>query len=109
MTQFVGVHLSAQGGITLLSMWIVAVAWLGVGRGAMPRPVAFLALLPGVRLLAFLAHWSLLPEGLWIFFMASILAEFLWLVLLGVSSVDTLAIRTARATRAPEPAEATAS
>ena len=108
VTQFAGIHLFAGGGITLLSIWIVGAAWLGVRRGAIPAPVAMLALLPGMRLLSLLGPWSLMPEGLWIFFFASIPAASLWLVLLGVSSVDTLASRMARATRAPEPAEATA-
>ena len=108
VTQFAGIHLFAVSGITLLSMWIVAAAWLGVRRGVVPVWLAILAVLPGARLLAPLGPWSLVPEGLWIFFFASIPTASLWLVLLGVSSVDTLADRTVRATRAPEPAEAIA-
>jgi hypothetical protein len=110
VTQFVGVHLLAQGGILLLSTWIVAAAWFGHRRRVMAAPFVLLALIPGARLLAVLGPWSLLPEGLWIFFMAAIPAAFLWLVLMGVSSADTLATRTARpAPRVPEASEATAS
>jgi hypothetical protein len=108
VTQFVGVHLLAQGGILLLTTWIVAVAWLGVRRRVVPMPLFLLALLPGVRLLGFLGPWSVLPEELWILFMAGIPAAFLWLVLLGVSSADTLARRTAHSARLPEVSEATA-
>lgn len=109
VTQFVGIHLLAQGGILLLATWIVAVAWLGVRRRVVPAPLFLLALLPGVRLLGFLGPWSVLPEELWIFFMAGIPAAFLWLVLIGVSSADTLASRTARSARVPAASEATAS
>jgi hypothetical protein len=105
VTQFVGIHLLAQGGILALSTWIVTVAWLGIRRGVLPRPVGFLALIPGVRLLAFLGPWSLLPDELWIVFMAAIPAAFAWLVVMGVSSIDTRegrSMRSARVHNAPE-------
>jgi hypothetical protein len=44
----------------------------------------------------------------WISFMAGIPATFLWLVLFGVSSADTLASRTTRSARLPEASEAIA-
>jgi hypothetical protein len=109
VTQFVGVHLFGQGGILLLSGWIVATAWLGVRRRVLPAPIALLALIPGIRILALLGPWSLLPEGLWIFFMAAIPAAFAWLVLVGVSSVDTRPSRSTRSARVPDVSEATAS
>jgi hypothetical protein len=108
VTQFVGVHLFAQGGVFLLAFWIVAVAWLGVRRRVLSPVIAILAVLPGIRLLAVLAPWGLLPDGLWIVFMAAIPAAFVWLIMVGVSSADILPKQTARAPRVPEPAEATA-
>jgi hypothetical protein len=109
VTQFVGVHVLAQGGILSLTTWIVAVAWLGVRRGLLPAPLGLLALVPGIRLLAFLGPWSVLPDGLWIFFLAAIPAAFAWLVLIGVSSVDTRASRSTRSARTHNASEATAS
>jgi hypothetical protein len=108
VTQFVGVHVLAQGGVLSLTTWIVAVAWLGVRRGVLPVPLGLVAPLPGIRLLAFLSPWSLLPDGLWMFCMAAIPAAFAWLVLLGVSSVDTRASRSMRSAGARNASEATA-
>jgi hypothetical protein len=109
VTQFVGVHLLGQGGSLLLAAWIVTLASLGVRRGIVPVPLALLAAIPGVRLLAFLGPWSVLPDELWIVFMAAVPAAFVWLVLVGVSSADTLASRSTRSARRPEASEATAS
>ena len=109
VTQFVGVHLLAQGGILLLTIWILGVAWLAAARRALPRPVALLALIPGFRLLGLLGPWDVLPDGLWIFFMAAIPAGFLWLVLVGLSSADTLASRAARPAGVLEASEAAGS
>jgi hypothetical protein len=83
VTQFVGIQLFGVGGLTVLSAWIVAVAWLGVRRGAVPRLVAVLAVLPAVRLASVVALLGLPIEALWFVFMAAIPASFAWLVLLG--------------------------
>jgi len=109
ITQFVGVHLLAQGGILLLTFWIVGVAWLGVRRRIVPRPLALLALIPGIRLLGFLGPWGVLPDGLWILFMAAIPAAFLWLIFAGVSSADILASHPARSAGVLEASEAAGS
>lgn len=106
ITQFVGIHLLAQGGTLLLTIWIIGVSGLGAGRRVVPRPLALFALLPGIRLVGFLAPWGLLPDGLWVFFMAGIPAAFLWLVLAGVSSADILGTQVARSAGVPEASKA---
>lgn len=96
VTQFVGVQLLLTAGILLLSIWIMGVAVVGARRGVVPRAVALLAVLPGIRLLANPALDSVLPVELWIALVLAIPAAFVWLVLLGASR------------RAPRPAVAPA-
>jgi hypothetical protein len=92
VTQFVGVQLFAVGGLALLAIWAVGVAWLGARSGVVPRAVALLAVVPGFRLLGILGVLHLQPEGLWIFYLASIPGAFAWLILLGaMTPADTLA------------------
>lgn len=85
VTQFVGAQLLGVGGLALLAVWTLGVAWLGVRRGVLPRPVALLALVPGFRLVAILALLGILPQidGLWLLSMASIPGAFIWLIVLG--------------------------
>jgi hypothetical protein len=94
ITQFVGVQLLLIGGVTLLAAWIVGAAWIGSRRGLIPRPLAVLAILPGVRLLALPGVGSLLPDGAWLAGMAAIPAAFLWLVLLGLWGSSPLAVKS---------------
>ncbi len=92
VTQFVGIQLFAVGGLVLLATWTVAIAWLGVRRRVLPRTVAVLALVPGLRLLGVLGVAHVLPDGLWILYMASIPGTFAWLIVLGaMTPADTLA------------------
>jgi hypothetical protein len=84
VTQFVGAQLFGVGGLALLGLWALGIAWLGARRGVVAWPVAALALVPGFRVIAVLALLGLLPDGLWLLFMASIPGAFVWLVLLGV-------------------------
>lgn len=83
VTQFVGAQLLGVGGLALLAIWALGVSWLGARRGVVPRPVAVLALVPGFRLVAIIALLGLLPEGLWLLYMASIPGAFIWLIVLG--------------------------
>ena len=108
VTQFVGVQLFAVGGLALLAIWAVGVAWLSARRGVMPRGVALLAVIPGFRLLGILGVLHLQPEGLWIFYLASIPGSFAWLLVLGAMSPgDTLArVRGSRPHEALDPQEA---
>ena len=109
ITQFVGVHLLAQGGVLLLATWILGVAWLGTRRRVIPLPLALFALVPGLRLMSVVGPWGVLPDGLWIFFMAAIPAAFLWLVFAGVSSADILTGQAARSAGVPEASKVTGS
>lgn len=83
VTQFVGAQLFGVGGLALLGMWALGAAWLGARRRMMPWPVAILALVPGLRVIAVLALLGLLPDGLWLLFMVSIPGAFIWLIVLG--------------------------
>lgn len=93
VTQFVGVQLFAVGGLGLLAIWSLGVAWVGVRHRAIPRGVAILAVVPGFRLLGILGVLHIQPEGFWIFYMASIPGAFAWLIVVAVTmtSIDTLA------------------
>ena len=84
VTQFVGSQLFGVGGLTVLSIWIGAIAWIGARRAAVPRLVASLAILPAIRLLAIPSMLGFdFPGELWFVYMAAIPAAFAWLVLLG--------------------------
>jgi hypothetical protein len=83
VTQFVGIQLFGVGGLAILSAWIAGVAWLGLRRGAVPRLVAILAVLPAVRLASVVGLIGLPIDGLWFVAIAAIPASFAWLVLLG--------------------------
>jgi hypothetical protein len=83
VTQFVGIQLFGVGGLFLLASWIAATATIGLRRRAMSRAVAFLAVLPAVRLGSVLGLLGLQPESLWFLSIAAIPAAFLWLLVLG--------------------------
>ncbi len=108
VTQFVGVQLLALGGVLLLPLWIVSVAWLGVRRGLVPRPLAWLAILPAFRLTAVLGQFTSLPDGLWPLYMAAIPAAWIWLILFGIFAAAprrTAVVATRSAARVePDPA-----
>lgn len=85
VTQFIGVQLFAVGGVAMLSVWIVSVAWLGARRGVISRAVALLAVLPALRLLSILQFAGFLPDGLWFLYMAGLPGAFVWLLALAGS------------------------
>jgi hypothetical protein len=83
VTQFVGVQLLLPGGLILLNLWIVGVAWLGACRRAVATLVAALAILPALRLLGILGPFGITIDALWFVTIVAIPAAFAWLVLLG--------------------------
>ena len=85
VTQFVGVQLFAVGGMAMLSLWIAGVAWLGARRGVVSRPVALLAIVPAVRLVAILQVIGFQPDGLWFVYMLALPGSFVWLLALAAS------------------------
>lgn len=91
VTQFVGIQLFGVAGLTILSAWITAVAWLGLRRGAVPLLVALLAVLPAIRLGTLLGPAGFVVEGLWFIAIAAIPASFAWLILLGAWPARRLA------------------
>lgn len=103
VTQFVGVHLFAVGGLLLLALWIAGTAWLGVRSAAVPRPLAVLALLPAVRLLGLAGPLGLDAEGLWLLSIAAIPAAFGWLAALGAWQLARPIPSMARRTAEPVP------
>src|SRR4051812_41723817 len=73
VTQFVGVHLLAVGGLVLLTMWITGVAWLGARRGSIPRVLAWLAIVPLLRLVMPAFGWAgISVDELWPLYMAAV-------------------------------------
>lgn len=104
VTQFVGIQLFGVGGLALLGAWILAVAWLGARRGVVPMPIAILALVPGMRALGIPGVLELLPQGLWLLFMAAIPASFAWLVALGAWSASPALVGRRPAGAAPSEA-----
>jgi len=94
--QFTGIHGFAQAGITTLCVWAVGTSLIGVRTRALPIGLCVLGLVPGFRLLGILGPFGVTPDGLWIFFMASIVGAMLWCMALGVVLVA----------RRPTPSEA---
>jgi hypothetical protein len=85
VTQFVGVHLMAIGGLLLLPLWIVAYSWLAVRRGSVPAALGWLALVPLLRLIIPALGWAGIDlDGLWPIYMVAIPAAWVWLILLGL-------------------------
>jgi hypothetical protein len=99
VTQFVGQQLFGVGGLMLLAMWAIGVAWHGARRGVIPKTVAILAILPAIRVSAIPGLVSVLPEGLWLVWALGIPATFVWLALLGAWPAPS--VRQATATPAP--------
>jgi hypothetical protein len=84
--QMAGVHGFAQGAILALCAWAVVLAVIGLRSGLLPAWVSVLAIAPLLRLVgALLGPLELLPEGLWIVFMASIVGTMLWSFALGIA------------------------
>ena len=103
VTQFVGLQALVTGGLVLLELWLVGVAWLAARRGVISRVVALLAALPAMRLIGVVGPFGLEFEGGWLLVIAAIPATFAWLVLLGatirapagMTAADTLAASAA--------------
>lgn len=85
VTQFVGIQALATGGLVLLDLWLVGVAWIGARRGVVPRFVALLAAVPALRLVGVLGPFGIEVEGAWALVMLAIPAAFAWLVVLGAA------------------------
>lgn len=90
VSQFAGIHGFAQGAITTLCLWAVAISIIGFRSRALPTGLCILGLVPGFRLLGILgpilesAGTDELPSGAWILFMASIVGVMVWCLALGV-------------------------
>lgn len=88
VSQFAGIHGFAAGAIVTLCLWAVGISLIGFRTRALPIALCVLGVVPGFRLLSiigpFLASTSGLPDGLWIFFMASIVGAMVWTLALGV-------------------------
>ena len=99
VTQFVGVHLVGIGGLLLLPLWIAGSSWLGARRGSVPSVLAWLSILPLLRLILPALGWAGFSlDGLWPIYVVAIPASWFWLILLGL--VGTRA-RTAEQALAP--------
>lgn len=83
VVQMAGIHGFAQAAIVTSSAWAVGIAVLGARAHVLPRWLAVLSVLPGIRLLAIAGPLGLLPEGSWIFFMLAIPGSMVWFILLG--------------------------
>ena len=84
--QMTGVHGFAQGAVVALCVWAVAIGVVGLRSGALPTWVSVLAIVPLLRLVgALLGPLELLPESLWIVFMASIVGTMLWSFALAIA------------------------
>lgn len=100
--QVAGVHGVAQASILAMCGWAVGVAILGYRSGALPRWLALLAMLPGLRLLSGVGPLlapDALPDGAWILTMLAIPGTFVWFTFLG-------ALLLRRGLPSPEPAAA---
>ena len=84
VSQFVGIHGFAQGGIVTLCLWAVGISLIGFRTRALPIALCALGIIPGFRLLSILGPFGVSADGLWIFFMASIAGVMLWTLVLGL-------------------------
>lgn len=103
--QVAGVHGVAQASILAMCGWAVGVAILGFRSSVLPRWLAVLAILPGLRLLSGvgpLLEPDALPDGAWILAMLSIPGSFIWFVLLGAVLVRR-GLKSARPAAASPP------
>jgi hypothetical protein len=81
----VGIHLMAQGGLLSMAVWAAGVAIIGARTGALPRWLCLVAIVPALRLVAFLGPLGFDgPDAVWLLFMASIAGTTVWLVLFGI-------------------------
>ncbi len=83
-----GIHGFAQGALVVLCAWAICVAILGVRAGVVPRWLALLAVLPGIRLAAVLGPvggFNEMPGEVWVVTMLSIPGTMVWFVLLGLT------------------------
>lgn len=94
VTQFVGIQALVTGGLVLLELWLLGVAWVGARRGVIPRLVAVLALIPAVRLVGVIGPFGIAFEGLWPLLILAIPATFAWLVLLGMTTRSSARMTT---------------
>lgn len=84
--QMAGVHGFAQGALVALCIWAVSLGVIGLRSGVLPAWVSVLAILPLLRLIgALLGPLEVLPEELWIVFMASIVGTMLWSFALAIA------------------------
>ena len=82
--QMVGIHGFAQAAVLALCMWAVGISLIGFRAKAVPLVLCALGVIPAFRILGILGPLGVLPEGLWLFFMASIPGVMLWCLLLGI-------------------------
>ena len=100
VANFVGMQLFGVGGMALLAVWIAGSAWIGARRGALPRGLAVLAVVPGLRLIAIPGMGDVL-SGAWFVLVLAIPAAFVWLILLGAWPASAASIAApSRATAA---------
>ena len=84
-TQMAGVHGFAQGALLGLSLWATAVSVTGIRSHTLPTLVGIVGIFPVLRLTgSLLGPLELLPEDLWIVFMASIVGTLIWCLVLGI-------------------------
>lgn len=84
VNQFAGIHGFAQSGIVTLCLWAVGISIIGFRTRALPIALCALGIIPGFRLLSILGPFGVSADGLWIFFMASIVGVMLWTLVLGL-------------------------
>jgi hypothetical protein len=85
--QIVGIHGFAQGAITALCLWVVGTSLIGWRTKTLPLALCVLGLIPAFRLIGVVGPLGILPDdlgGLWIAFMVTIPATFLWCAILGL-------------------------
>ena len=83
--QMAGTQGLASAGVFALSGWAVGLSFFGWRSGAVPFALALLGVAPALPwIMGLLARTSLLPEGLWILYIGSIVLGIpLWGIVLG--------------------------
>lgn len=85
--QMVGIHGFAQAAVTAVCAWAVGLSLIGLRTRVIPLALCVLGVIPAFRLLGILGPLGVLdvlPDELWLLFMASIPGVLLWCLILGI-------------------------
>lgn len=82
--QMGGIHGFAQGAILALCSWAVGISLIGLRTKTLPVWLCAFGIVPGLRIVAVFGPLGVVPDALWIVFIASIPGAMIWCLVLGI-------------------------